>query len=263
MTDVGFVCISNNESVLKSNLLRSEDLRGAEVEIERNPSSATRGLNAAMERLRPRVDLIVLVHQDVFLPEGWVQRLLMEIERLPEDWGVIGSFGFSEGRGTCGRVWSTGQGRELGRKLKSPQPAISLDELLLVVRAESGLRFDENLDGFHLYATDLVLMAALQKLPSFVVDLPVVHNSRALFWLDRSYRRAQQFLRRKYPDVLPISSMIIPVDRFGMGVWRYNLGQKLNRAFRRSPQSTKGVLDRDQIDPQEISLRLQYPFSPK
>ena len=263
MTTVGFACISNNESVLRSNLLRSNDLQGAEVELERNPGSAARGLNAAMDRLRPRVDLIVLVHQDVFLPEGWVQRLLMEIERLPKDWGVIGSFGVSEGHGTCGRVWSTGQGRELGRKLDSPQPAISLDELLLVVRAESGLSFDESLDGFHLYATDLILMAARRKLPSFVVDLPVVHNSRALFWLDRSYRRAQQFLRRKYPDVLPISSLIIPVDRFGIGVWIYNFRQKVSRARWGFSQSTKGVLDRDKVDPQEIALELKYSFSPK
>ena len=50
---------------------------------------------------------------------------------------------------------------------------VSVDELLIVLRIGSGLRFDERLPGFHLHGTDIVQSALHRGLGAFAIDAPV------------------------------------------------------------------------------------------
>lgn len=56
----------------------------------------------------------------------------------------------------AGLVWSNGLGREVRGVCEMPAQAISFDEVVLILRKDSGIRFDEQLPGFHLYGTDIV-----------------------------------------------------------------------------------------------------------
>jgi hypothetical protein len=51
-----------------------------------------------------------------------------------------------------------------------------LDELLMIVRADSGLAFDPDLPGFHCYGADLCLSARDKGMKNYVIDAPVVHK---------------------------------------------------------------------------------------
>lgn len=57
----------------------------------------------------------------------------------------------------------------------------SLDECLLIFRPRTGLRASTDLDGFHLYGTDLALRARLGGMGAYVIDLPAVHLSAGTF----------------------------------------------------------------------------------
>jgi len=159
-------CVSDS-SILEANLLRSLCLNDGspnELAVVRNCPSAADGLNVGLERAKH--ELIVLVHQDVFLPAGWdrlVAQQLHEVERRFGPIGVAGVYGVG-GVITppdltkplaAGRIgWVVDRGRMLKEGPVLPAKVATLDELLLVVRRDSELRLDPAL-GFHLYGADI------------------------------------------------------------------------------------------------------------
>jgi hypothetical protein len=82
------------------------------------------------------------------------------------------------------------------------------------------LRFDSGMPGFHLYGTDIIMEARRRGLGAFVIDAPVVHNSRAnpqVF--DHAFFAAYRFMQRKWSDALPLPTCTVPVTRFGLPLY--------------------------------------------
>ena len=143
------------------------------------------------------------VHQDVYLPEGWDWRLtrqLYEAERRFGPIGVAGVYGVGDvirpespeqPLGTERIGWVVDRGRELRDGPELPARVATLDELLLVVRRDSGLRFDPAL-GFHLYGADLCLQARERGLAVVALGALCQHNSRNVF-LPRAFFIAPRF----------------------------------------------------------------------
>ena len=64
------ISVTNNEDVLKSCLLNSPDLAEAsEVILQKGYRSAAVAYNSAIDKAK--TDLLVFLHQDVYLPRGW------------------------------------------------------------------------------------------------------------------------------------------------------------------------------------------------
>jgi len=212
MIDV--VAAVNDEAILASNLLRSPMLAREDVRFHARRSfrSASRAYDDALTDCRS--DLVVFAHQDVYLPMGWEQRLRAQVallERHDPDWGVLGVYGVTaEGR-QVGLVWSSGLGRVFGEPFDEPVPVRSIDEVVIVLRRDSGLMFDPKLPGFHLYGTDLVQTALNRGLKAYAVCAPVVHNSRPAPFLGEDYFAAYRYVSAKWRDHLPIFDNVAPV----------------------------------------------------
>lgn len=213
---VTIVAAVNDDTVLEQNLLASSlaSAVGVEVILQRGAHSAAKAYNDAIERARH--DVIVLAHQDVYLPEGWEIRLAHEIERVGQGgWGVLGVFGVTEAGEHRGRVWCSGNDREFDYRVDRPTSAVSFDELVLVVRKSSGLRFTESLPSFHMYGTDIAQRARDAGLGAFIIDAPVIHNSLPVRSLGGGYAAAYKAMQRIYADRLPIPTCIVPLTRWG------------------------------------------------
>lgn len=222
--DILIGALVNNDRTLAENLARSPDIAGGLVGLmeERGAPSAGVGLNRLLDRAGG-ARCVVLSHQDVYLPAGWTARLATAMEELSsadDSWAVLGVFGRAAGGGYAGRAWSTGIGRELTGGARTPALAVSLDELVLVVRGDAGLRFDETLPDFHLYGTDIVMMARSAGRSAYVVEAPVVHNSVPVLRLGKGYGSAYRHLARKWRRELPLSTCVARVDRLGIGLLR-------------------------------------------
>ena len=223
MPSVGIVAAVNDETVLNENLKRSPSIESGVVPllVLRAQPSASRAYNAGLDATSH--DIIVFAHQDVYLPAPWLDNLLDAIATLERDqppWGVIGLFGVTAAGQAVGHVWSSGIGRELGEAFADPVAAVSIDEMVIVLRRASGLRFDESLPGFHLYATDLCLAARKAGAGVYVVHAPAVHNSVPVRTLRGYYLKAYRYLKRKWAFMLPIRTPIAPITRFELGFWR-------------------------------------------
>ena len=148
---VCFITPCNNEAVLQSSLLASPALEGAEVSVQRAAASASQAHNRGIATTRAEV--MVFMHQDVYLPPGWMDQFrsaLALLDRKDPSWGVLGLFGAERSGKGQGIIDSTGLQRMIGSRFEGVREVETLDEVMLVIRRSSGLRFDESFSGFHL-----------------------------------------------------------------------------------------------------------------
>jgi hypothetical protein len=164
--------------------------------------SAAQALNAGIEQASN--DLCVLCHQDVIFPPGWEQGMVKAVEELLF-MGVCGVWGVTLGGDLAGNVieprghWAT-EGL--------PAKVQSVDELLMIVRKSSGLRFDEDLGGWHLYGADICLQAIEQGMTNYAIDAPVEHLSTGK--LDEAFYLCQYDLKKKWKGRSKITNFKTP-----------------------------------------------------
>jgi Glycosyltransferase like family len=209
---LGVVAAVNKHDVLEENLLRSPMIAAGAVPVqtEEGHVSCSAAYNHGIDAID--ADVIVLAHQDVYLPRGWDQRLTTCISTLQAegtDWGVLGVYGVRASSEHAGQVWSTGLQRELDSRVETPQEIVSLDELVLVIKRDDRLRFDEALPGFHLYGTDIVQTALDRGMSTFVFPGPVIHNSSPVRRLPSIYWQAHRYLSEKWRQRLPIPTCTV------------------------------------------------------
>ncbi len=185
---IAVIAASNNEDILKSSLLASPDLRsGVEIQVQRGAKSAGEAYNRGIAATTAEV--MVFVHQDVYLPAGWMKRLESALEWLAQkdpDWGVAGLFGVERDGAGQGHIYSTGLKRVLGEKFDGAREVETLDEVMLILRRKTGLRFDEALPGFHMYGADICLQAAERGKRSYAISACCVHNTNGIGLLPRA-----------------------------------------------------------------------------
>lgn len=252
------VAAVNDDKVLEQNLLKSPMLNRAGVgfRAQRGFSSAGAAYNAAIRV--PGAELVVFAHQDVYIPGPWRAQLtaaISGIEATDPGWAVIGLYGVTETGRHVGYVWSSGLDKLVGQPFVTPTRVDSVDELLVVVRRESGIHFDEALPGFHFYGTDIVQTAWSNGRSAYVVCAPVVHNSRPVVFLSQDYLSAYDYMRRKWKARLPIQNCIAPILDSTPNRCRQQIRYWVDSIRYRSVDRSR--LDRN-YDSLEISRRLGF-----
>ncbi len=249
------VAASNDPGVLKRCLLASPDLRSAsatEISIQENPLSASTAYNRGIDTTRG--DCIIFAHQDLYLPEGWFRSLETEletIERIDPNWGVLGLWGVDRLGQYAGWTYSSGLARTLGGPQPQPRPVRTLDEVLLVVRRSSGLRFDEALAGFHMYGTDICLTAEARGMRNYALSCFALHNSNGIRQLPWAFWQACWFIRNKWRRALPIHAPCTTVSRWPFGTLRQMILRQLQFSVRKTD------VGRRVDDPESLLRRLE------
>ena len=203
---ITFVACVNDDEQLNANLLRSPCLRGAsshEVLLFRGAASAADGLNAGIEQAKN--EFVVLVHQDVYVPEGWPARMVAQwrlAQRQGGRVGIAGVFGVLDRRVPFDAIGRVVHRDRLLAHRSLPSDVDGLDELLMMVPRDTPLRADAAL-GWHLYGTDLALQAQARDLRVVVLDAPCHHNSLT-GRVPSKYRESERVLARKWEKLLPI-----------------------------------------------------------
>ena len=114
----------------------------------------------------------------------------------------------------AGRVgWVVDRGRMLRDGQELPARVATFDELLLIVKRDSGLRFDPDL-GFHLYGADICLQASEQGLAVVALAAHCRHNWRSVGLPEAFFASAQVFAR-KWRHRLPVATPCAIIDSGG------------------------------------------------
>jgi SAM-dependent methyltransferase len=204
---LSFVVCVNNEEQLNANLLRSPCFKAPtphQLILVRNAASAGEGLNLGIEQAVN--EIVVLLHQDVYLPPGWTRRFISQYRLAEKSFGPIGLAGF------FGVLNNHGQKREFGHLIdrhthlsRQPLPALveTVDEFAMAVPRATPLRFDPSL-GWHLYGADFALQTMQHGHLVCVLDALCFHHSNTGYTLPDHYFASAQVFRKKWQKALPI-----------------------------------------------------------
>ena len=188
---ISVVCVYNNNTTLRSTLLKSLAKQTATYELITLDNTGNRFKSAA-EALnhggtQATCDYIMFVHQDMWLSSiTWLEEVEAQLRAIP-DLGVAGVAGMSE-RGKNNeerRRWTIDVFDEVyweggDNLVRKPEPVQTLDECLLIVPRSvfARLKFDEQVfDGWHLYGADYCLSVAQMALKAYVLSAPCCHST--------------------------------------------------------------------------------------
>lgn len=206
----------SGSNILEKNFFASPCFQGLSKDrflIQRDFRSAGEAYNDAIERANS--ELLVFAHQDMIFPESWFADLAQAIEWLDArdpNWGVLGCYGVNEEGSGKGCIYSPGRGI-IGKALQQPTRVQTLDEIVLVLRRSSGLRFDPDLPHFHLYGTDICLQAAQLGMTSYAIPAYCIHNAHQYIVLPKEFYDCYRYIQHKWREVLPVHTSCLNVTR--------------------------------------------------
>jgi hypothetical protein len=214
------------------------------VRTYEDQSSVAHAYNDAFSKAAPGAEFSILVHQDMYFPEGWLNRLQEDIRFLSgqdPSWAVLGCFGVTRTGEEFGHLYSNGHG-VIGRPFGRPIKVRTLDEIVLVVRHISGLHFTQTHCGFHLYGADICLRAEQLGLNCYAIDNFCVHNTRDLTVLPSGFYERYQAIVRNFPAALPVATTCTQVASSGWP-FRYRLFRDRIRKLRGSVRVVERLPD--------------------
>lgn len=200
------VCASNNEELLKKHLLSSPDINNHEIIIDRKAKNVPKSYNRAMKKATQ--DIVIFVHHDVSLPEGFFSQLTESIQNLTDDWGCLGvagclgsaRFGYLMNRNN---VW--------GSKASVPHEVDTLDELILIVKRDS-IIFDENIPStHHMFGPDTCLQFKSNGKKNYSILAYCTHNCVEHGKYPQDFYDSAEYIKRKWPQFLPITTTCVVI----------------------------------------------------
>jgi hypothetical protein len=205
MTALGFIVATNNGEVLEKNFLRSKVIRDKKypVSLQRGYRNIGKAYNDAMAKMDAQ--LLVCLHQDVFLPDGWETQALASIKGLEKsNWGVLGVAGakWAERRRILlGHILD--RGVEFGSAGNLPAQVDTLDEVLLIIRNDRKLLFDERIPTTHFYGADICLQASAKGMGCWAIGAYCHHNAIECNRDTPEFRKAAKYMQKKWRRRLP------------------------------------------------------------
>jgi hypothetical protein len=195
------------------------------------------GLRAAALQARGRY--ILFTHDDIELKEdghGHLKKILADLSAIDPRWMVAGNSGNEHGvdwKRSKLRYISDPHGQH--REISSPRRVISLDENFLILRRDLMVFPSVDLNGFHLFATDLCLQAELAGGRAYIVPFMLHHHSGGK--IDPAFDSCRTAFREKYATllkgrILRTPSTVIPLGtaasaRFRVFRWIRRVRRKL------------------------------------
>jgi hypothetical protein len=234
---VTFAIAVNDRKMLADNFLASPvvaEPHEHQILVQENFTSAALAYNDALDKSAN--DLVVFCHQDVLLPQSWLaelQQVLAYLQTNDPNWGVLGSCGMTAAYKKWrifGQVYSPGHGM-VGEPITHPVPIQTLDGLLLILRKSSGLRFDERLQNFHFYGTDICMIAANDGLKSYAIPAIAIHNSRHYQIFPEEYYEGYWHVRRTWRKYLPIQTTTVRITHSNLPMYKRMLVEAWIRRF--------------------------------
>lgn len=245
-----------HKEILANNLKRSPDIESGKVPFEPlwKSESAAIAYNRALDRAT--ADVVVFTHADVYFPPGWFDRLRTQLEALTlrdPNWALCGVSGLTADDLHVGRIWDSGLFCVIGKPLAEPVRVITVDEVVLILRRASGLRFDTGLPGFHLYGADLVMTAEQNGQTVYGLDLPVLHNTKPVLRTPDGYVQCYKYMVRKWRARLPVSNLVVKLTSNPLHLLKRRAQFRYKAIFRKDSYNNVRL-----SDPRQKSIELGF-----
>lgn len=176
-----------------------------------NTFDAFYGINRFLQEAKGRY--IILCHQDILLHDDNIEVLdnrIKEIDDLDPNWGILANAGGINLKHVAMHLT-----QQTGNRLKEdhlPLKALSVDENFILVKNDANLALSSDLNGFHLYGTDLCLIADILGYSTYIIDFNLLHKSDGN--ADRSFYTLRSAFKEKYKRALRSRFVSTTITRF-------------------------------------------------
>jgi hypothetical protein len=160
-----------------------------------NKADAFKGLNYFLQKAKGKY--IILCHQDILLNYHTLTELencIKQLDTIDENWAILSNAGASGIKDVVYRLYEPNNTfKSRGNPI---QKVTSVDEHFVLVKKSANLALSGNLNGFHLYGTDLCMIANILGYTAYVVEFHLLHKSKGN--IDASFYNIKENLIKKY-----------------------------------------------------------------
>ncbi len=189
-----------------------------------NTLDAFAGINRFLREAKG--EYIIFCHQDIILHDHGLEFLdlrILEMNGIDPKWAVLSNAGGINFKYLAAHL-TQGSGNQLLETLL-PLKAHSVDENFMLVKASAGLSISNNLKGFHLYGTDICILAEILGFTAYVIEFNLTHKSDGN--ADHHFKKLRLELMQKYRRALRGRFMSTTITRFYIsgnrfGFWFFN-----------------------------------------
>jgi hypothetical protein len=160
-----------------------------------NKLDAYEGLNRFLRQAQG--EYIILCHQDILLNNHTIIDLesrIQEMDVLDTNWGILSNAGGVNLKYVAKHMTQIVGSSSFETNL--PLKAQSIDENFILVKNSANLALSHDLHGFHMYGTDICLIAETLGFNAYIIDFHLTHKSGGN--VDKSFDRIRNELMIKY-----------------------------------------------------------------
>jgi hypothetical protein len=187
-----------------------------------NSFDAYQGINQFLQNADAKY--IIICHQDILLKfdkRADLNRRLVNLDALDNNWAVAGNAGTNNPYLLSMKIT---HGDMVTHKVGVlPSKVNSLDENFLLVKKSANLALSGDLSGFHMYGTDICLIASCLGYNAYTIEFSLLHLSMGR--MDTSFYTIAKKLQAKYSNFFRSRYIKTTVTRF------YLSPSQLIRAF--------------------------------
>jgi hypothetical protein len=176
-----------------------------------NTYDAYAGINRFLRAAKGQY--IILCHQDILLYQDRIDvldRRINEMDHIDPKWGILANAGGVNLKYVAMHV-TQNNGNLLIEKLL-PLKLSTVDENFILVKNNANLALSSDLSGFHMYGTDICLIAKILGYNAYVIDFRLLHKSDGN--ADQSFYRLKKELKKKYLKAFTPHFISTTITRF-------------------------------------------------
>ncbi len=193
---------------------------------ETNVFGAFAGLNRFLREAKGKY--IILCHQDILLHDHRINDLELrigEMDQIDPRWAILANAGGINLKHLAMHL-TQNSGNVLYEK-NLPLKAQTVDENFILVKNEANLSLSNDLEGFHMYGTDICLIAETLGFNAYVIDFNLTHKSDGK--VDHSFYKLRTELMKKYHHAFRGRFMSTTITRMylsgnSLGFYLFNSG---------------------------------------
>ena len=182
-----------------------------------NTYEAFKGINRFLRTAKGKY--IIICHQDILLHDHQIDELelrMKEMDTVDSQWAILSNAGGINFKYLAANLTQK-NGNQLLEKVL-PLKAHSIDENFMLIKKEANIALSHDLNGFHMYGTDICLIAEILGFNSYIIKFNLTHKSDGS--PDKSFDEARIDLMRKYRRAFRGRFMSTTITRFYLsGNW--------------------------------------------
>jgi hypothetical protein len=172
---------------------------------------AYRGLNRFLQQAKGKY--IIICHQDIIVHDHDRHHLanrIAEIDQADKNWAILANAGGINFKWIATNL-TQGTGNRITEK-RLPLLTKTVDENFIVVKNSANLALSNDLSGFHMYGTDICLMADILGFNSYIIDFNIIHKSDGN--ADKGFYNSRKAFIKKYNHAFRGRFMSTTITRF-------------------------------------------------